>query len=358
MHAPKDGDTAEAVATKLLSDSRVVPARVLSKNDPAETEGTGLAGQISRDEGRSEREAFWLTWKEVAVEGRRVVYGEAGDGPVVLFLHGWGLDHRAYKRALSRLAAAGVRVVAPALPGFGGSAALPNDSFTLVGLGNWIGELLEALEVSGPVLVVGHSFGGGVGITFAHDHPERVRGLVLVNSIGASAWAQRGTAKRSMGDRPLWDWGIHFPDDLWPLSQARRVLPVVLTEAVGNLARDPLSFVRAAGLARSANLLDELEELKRRRLPVVVLWGSRDRIVTRDAFDEMCVVLGTPQSVTVEGSHAWLIADPDAFGEVMTNVVGVADLAKALSPRHPIKEIKEVARAALGRRRRHSRSSG
>lgn len=295
------------------------------------------------------RELFWLRWKQITVNGRRVEYGEAGEGPAVVFLHGWGLDHRAYKRALSRLAAAGVRVIAPALPGFGGSARLPDEQFTLAGLGEWTADFLDALEVSGHVLVIGHSFGGGVAITFAHGHPERVKGLVLVNSIGASAWAKRGTTLRAVSDRPLWDWGIHLPKDLWPLGQARRVLPVVLTEAAGNLARDPRSFVKAAGLARSANLIEELEELKQRRLPVVVLWGDRDRIVTRDAFEEMCITLGEPKSVTVEGAHAWLIADPDTFGEVMTNVVGVAELARSLPPRHPIRAIRGID---LGRHRR------
>ena len=79
-----------------------------------------------------------------------------------------------------------------------------------------------------------------------------------------------------------------------------------------------------ATLARGADLLDELAELKRRRLTVVVLWGNRDRIIARDAFEEMCEVLGTPHALTVEGSHAWLIADPDTFGEVITNVVDIA----------------------------------
>ena len=74
-----------------------------------------------------------------------------------------------------------------------------------------------------------------------------------------------------MAERPLWDWGLHFPGDLWPLGQARRVLPVILAEAVPNLLRDPGAFWRVAGLARHADLIPQLKELKARRLPVVVL---------------------------------------------------------------------------------------
>ena len=187
------------------------------------------ADTVSRDttlDSFSERnqgdpEAFWLSWKTIVVGGRSVAYGEAGDGVPVLFLHGWGLDHRVYKRSLARLVATGMHVVAPALPGFGGSASLPQQASTLAGFAAWLAEFFDALEITQPALIMGHSFGGGVAIVFAHNHPERVRGLVLINSIGASAWARRGVTPRTITQRPLWDWGLHFPGDLWPLGQAR-----------------------------------------------------------------------------------------------------------------------------------------
>ncbi|HVA04414.1 MAG TPA: alpha/beta fold hydrolase [Acidimicrobiales bacterium] len=304
---------------------------------------------------RRDPEAFWLSWKTIVVSGRSVAYGEAGDGVPVLFLHGWGLDHRAYKRSLARLVARGVRVVAPALPGFGGSEPLPPQDSTLAGFAKWSADLLDALKITEPALIMGHSFGGGVAIVLAHDFPERVRGLVLINSIGASAWAQRGVTARTITQRPLWDWGLHFPGDLWPLRQARRVLPVILSEALPNLLREPQAFWRVAALARGADLIGELQELKRRRLPVVVLWGSRDRIITRDAFEEMCEVLGTPHSLTIEGSHAWLIADPDTFGEVITNVVDIAFQASTVGrSRRKVRQLPSLAR----RLRRHSPTSG
>ena len=186
-----------------------------------------------------ERRASWLRWGRVDVDGRSVEYGEAGDGPPLLFLHGWGLDHRAYKRPLSRLVAAGARVIAPALPGFGGSTRLRGRDASIGSYAAWVEQFLDAVGVSEPVVVMGHSFGGGVAIRFVYDHPERARALVLLNSIGGSAWSRRGSAVKSMAERPLWDWGIHFPGDIWPTGQARRVLPVILGEALPNLARDP-----------------------------------------------------------------------------------------------------------------------
>ena len=244
----------------------------------------------------------------------------------MLFLHGWGLDHKAYKRALSRLVTAGVHVLAPALPGFGGTAALPRDTASLAKYGDWAAEFLRTLGEGQPALAMGHSFGGGVAIKLAHDHPEQIRALVLINSIGGSAWTHRGSTLRSMAERPLWDWGIHFPADLLPMRQARRVLPVIVAEALPNLLRDPRAFWNAAGLVRRADLTAELDDLRRREVPVVILWGPRDQLITRDSFEDMCKALGQPQVVTVPGTHSWLLADPDAFGEIMTNVLDVLDV--------------------------------
>ena len=183
--------------------------------------------------------AGWLDWKGTTVDGRPAVYGEAGDGDPAVFLHGWGLDHKAYKRALSRLVRAGLHVYAPALPGFGGTAALPDGHGDLGDYGDWVAAFLVSVGVRSPVLLMGHSFGGGVAVKVAHDHPEQVRALVLINSVGGSAWARAGSVVRSMAQRPLWDWGIHMPADLFPVRQARRVLPVIVGEAVSNLVARP-----------------------------------------------------------------------------------------------------------------------
>jgi pimeloyl-ACP methyl ester carboxylesterase len=171
-----------------------------------------------------------------------------------------------------------------------------------------------------------------VAIRFAHDHMDRTRALVLVNSIGGSAWTHKGSTIRSMAERPLWDWGIHLPADIFPTRQARKVLPVIVAEALPNLLRDPRAFWSAAGVARRADLTIELDELRKRGVPVVVLWGRSDQIITQDSFEAMCLALGSPHVITVPGTHSWLIADPDAFGEVMTNVLDVVGLTGSGRP--------------------------
>jgi pimeloyl-ACP methyl ester carboxylesterase len=279
-----------------------------------------------------------LEWRSTEVDGRPARYGVAGEGLPLVFVHGWGLGQHSYKRALKRLVHLGCRVYAPALPGFGGSAELPSAEFDLDGFGAWLDGFLDAVGIDEPVFLVGHSFGGAVSIQFASEHQERVRTLVLINSVGGSAWSEPGPGGvvKSMAQRPLWDWGIHFPSDILPIPHLTRVLPVILEDALPNLLRNPRAMWKAANLARMADLTEELEELRRRELPVVVLWGENDRIIPRASFDALCAAIGS-QGEVVSGNHSWLLADPEAFGEVMTNIVAVASVARKAEDEAPAK---------------------
>jgi pimeloyl-ACP methyl ester carboxylesterase len=267
-------------------------------------------------------------WRNV--QGRPAAYLEAGSGRTVVFLHGWGLGHRAYRGSVRRLAATGVRVLAPALPGFGGTARLPAADLTIDGYAKWVVAFLDELGISERVLLVGHSFGGGVAIQIAHDHPKRVGALVLVNAIGGAAWTADGELVRPMAERPLWDWGLHFTRDFESTRSIGRVLPVMLRSAVPNLFSDPRTFLQSARLARTADLTTELAALQRRGLPVVVVWSRRDELLTEASLDALRDALRRAPTITVAGGHNWLIADPARFGEVMTNVVAVAERARWL----------------------------
>ncbi|HZB51098.1 MAG TPA: alpha/beta fold hydrolase [Mycobacteriales bacterium] len=260
--------------------------------------------------------------RTVEVRGRPVAYLVGGAGPAVVFLHGWALSASSYRAALRRLSGAGLRVLAPALPGFGGTADLPAAELDLSGYGRWVVDFLDAVGQREPVTLVGHSFGGGVAVRTAHDAPDRIGRLVLVNSIGGSVWTDDGAGTvRFLRDRPIWDWGLHLRADVLPIRQLTRVLPVIAQDVARNLLRSPGARWRVGRLASTADLRPELEELKRRRVPVV--WGRQDQVIPEASLAAMRLALGDPRVVTVEGSHAWLIRDPRSFTEVITNVVGL-----------------------------------
>lgn len=259
-----------------------------------------------------------LQWRAIEVQGRPARYGVGGTGPPVVFLHGWAMGDRAYKRALRRLTARGCQVFVPGLPGFAGTADLPADQRTLEGYAAWVDAFMTAVEIDEPALVIGHSFGGGVGIVLAHDHADRVRYLTLVNSIGGAAWGTR--ASRALAERPVWDWASHFTREVLPLPQGVEMLRSMRDDLVRNVVRNPLALLRVADLARRADLTAELEALRRRGLPVLALTSASDGVIPLPAFEALCEAVGAEAKV-VPGRHSWLLADPDTFGEVLANVV-------------------------------------
>ncbi len=258
-----------------------------------------------------------LRWHRTQIHGRAVGYGDAGDGPTVLFLHGWGLSARPYADALPSIAATGSRVIAPALPGFGRSDPLEGD-YTFDGLVAWVIELLDTLDLRAPVAVVGHSFGGAVAVALAWQHPDRVRSLVLVNSVGGSVWKHSRRGERTLADRPWWDWGLRLPGE-FSGRDYRKVLPVVLGDLVTNALSNPRALRRAAELARTADLREELRSLAERGLPVSILWGSADKVVPEATFLALCEAAGSPGDIITDAGHSWLLADPEGFGELVTN---------------------------------------
>ena len=156
---------------------------------------------------------FWLEWKEVEVGGRPAAYGEAGAGPPVVFLHGWGLDHRVYKRALARLAAGGVRVLAPGAARLRRHGRPRRRRLDAVGIRVVGGRRSSTpLGITEPAVVVGHSFGGGRGHR-ARPRPPPSGARASCSSTRSAPRRGPGGAPalRTMAQRPLWDWGLHFP---------------------------------------------------------------------------------------------------------------------------------------------------
>lgn len=278
------------------------------------------------------KDADRLVWCKDTVAGGITQYGIGGTGRPVLFLHGWGLSGRSYEPALRRLLAAGRRVYAPSLPGFGGTAPLEQEDLSIASYAAWVADYVRDAGIETPIDVIGHSFGGGVGVRLAHDAPDLVGRLVLVNAIGGSAWRDgRGTV-RPMAERPLWDWGFQLRNEVRPSRRSALAMPRIVREAVPNLARNPSVVWRVASMARAADLATELAALRHRQLPVTVIWSDRDTVIPFSSFAALRAALGDPHSVIVSGGHGWLIDDAKLFGQVVPDLFAERDDASARRP--------------------------
>lgn len=119
--------------------------------------------------------------RELTIHDQRVAYRTAGEGPVVLLIHGMAGSATTWKQVMPALSEQ-FRVVAPDLLGHGRSDKLVGD-YSLGAFASTLRDLLVALGHE-HATVVGQSLGGGVAMQLAYQYPERCERLVLVGSGG------------------------------------------------------------------------------------------------------------------------------------------------------------------------------
>src|SRR5919199_4681990 len=121
---------------------------------------------------------------EIVLHGHRVRFHRAGEGPLLVLLHGIASTADTWAPVVDALAARHT-VIAPDLLGHGASAK-PRGDYSLGAYASGIRDLMRAIG-NDRATVVGHSLGGGIAMQFAYQFPERVERLVLVGSGGARA---------------------------------------------------------------------------------------------------------------------------------------------------------------------------
>jgi haloalkane dehalogenase len=131
----------------------------------------------------------------------RVHYVDEGQGQPILMCHGnptWSFLYRNLIRSLRDR----FRCVAVDYPGFGLSERPAGYGYTAAEHAAVVGELVRALDLSG-LLVMGHDWGGPVGLSVAAAEPERVAGLVLGNTWFWPADRRARIFSKVMSSRPL-----------------------------------------------------------------------------------------------------------------------------------------------------------
>ncbi len=254
------------------------------------------------------------TWRTVDVDGAAVRVMEAGEGDPLLFLHGWGLTPRSYAQGITRLTGAGVKVIAPCLPGFGRSDGPSLGKVSMREYAARVGRLLDVMGIEHPVFVAGHSFGGGVAIQLATDRPERVRSLTLVNSVGGAPGRRTG-----MTDTSWLRWAAGTVGEL-DATGFLRAAPSMLRDYVPNALRRPITMLLSGRLALTASLAAQAEALVARGTPVLFIWADSDRVVAPGALAD--VVTALPAEI-IEGRHGWLLTEPEDFATLMRNALVV-----------------------------------
>jgi pimeloyl-ACP methyl ester carboxylesterase len=239
-------------------------------------------------------------------------HDEAGSGPAMLLLHAGVADRRMWSEHLAPLAAAGLRVVAVDLPGFGEAAVGPGEQAA------WkdVVETMDALGIDRAVLV-GNSFGGAVALRVAAVTPERVAALVLV-SVDApdlqpspeleGAWEAEEDAL-ARGDV---DAAVAAVLATWTRPDA----PPEVRDRVAAMQRRTYELQAAAPEVTAAP--DPLEEDPTRvqgiDVPALVLSGEHDMADFRDGAEALARALPQARREVIPGAgHLAPLETPDAF---------------------------------------------
>lgn len=145
------------------------------------------------------REVDWPAHTHrIELNGSEVSYVELGAGDrAVVFVHGLGGCWQNWLENIPALAAAGYRVIAPDLPGFGRSQ-MPAHPISITGFAATVDALCGALGL-GAVALVGNSMGGFTSAEAAIRHPDRVERLVLVDAAGISTALGRNWLSERIG---------------------------------------------------------------------------------------------------------------------------------------------------------------
>ena len=115
----------------------------------------------------------------IEVEGLRIAYERAGEGPPLLLLHGGLSDSREWRRQLEELSDE-FTVVAWDAPGCGQSSD-PPETFRLPEYAGYLAAFFDALGLERPHLL-GLSFGAGLALEFYRYHPTFPRTLILASA--------------------------------------------------------------------------------------------------------------------------------------------------------------------------------
>ncbi len=253
--------------------------------------------------------------KTAVVYGQNIRYIEAGQGPVVLLLHGLGAVKEVWLGNFAALAASH-HVYALDQLGYGHSDK-PLIEYKIATWVDFLQGFMQSQNITKATLV-GNSLGGWIALDFTVQHPEMVDRLVLVDSAGL-AWGQGG---------PM--------IDLNPSSMAgwRALLEslfydkkLVTDEFVMRVFQDHMrnndGYTIQRTLASFAQPVFEDDKLKTVRAPTLVVWGRQDELISVERAEKFRAGIPRAKVVVFEQcGHVPQIEKPAEFNQAVLEFLG------------------------------------
>ena len=261
--------------------------------------------------------------REVDVNGVRFRVVDEGEGPVLLFVHGFPLNYSMWDAQIAEFSRTH-RVIAPDLRGFGGTDGALY-SVSMEQFADDLADLLEALPVRVPVTFCGLSMGGYIGWQFAQRHPSRVSKLIICDSRAAADTAEAAANRLKMADIVLREgpepvaWAMmpklfaKCSDDHCPAVIAK-VREMVMTT-------NPVAIAAAhRGMAVRPDMTAWLPSLK---MPTLILCGEHDAISPAAEMKSIADLIPNAEFVQIPNAgHMAPMEQPELVNAAIRRFVG------------------------------------
>jgi 3-oxoadipate enol-lactonase len=253
------------------------------------------------------------------VNGLKLDYTDTGgDGPAVLFIHGFPFDRHMWDPQVEALKG-GWRLLVPDLKGFGSSEAPDNRSSYTVD--SYADELKAVLDDAGAdkAVLVGLSLGGYIALAFMRKFPEAVTALVLANTR-AEADPPEGIEKRTNQQNQVSSEGTAGLIEAMPgalLSEKTKANhPDVADRLRGTMDNPPAGYIGA--LETMKQRPDSSAGLANIKVPTLVLVGEDDPLIPPDASRSLHEAIGGSRLVVIpEAGHVSNLEAPEAFTKAL-----------------------------------------
>ena len=276
----------------------------------------------------------------VDVDGVHVHYREAGTGPTVILIHGFGASLDSWAGVIPELATSH-RVIAIDLKGFGWTSR-PAGDYSPAAEAELAWHVLDKLGVA-DVAVVGHSWGSSVALSMAVAQPDRVREVALYDAFvydeqvpSFLAWAQRG----GIGELLFGAFYTERIEDRVPLAYAddRFVSQARIDHAQAELDR-PGTTAAALAVARGMHFAALHAKLAGFTRPVLLLWGEDDVVTPLKFGRRLAEELANGKLVTFgHCGHLPMVearrTSTRALVEFLGRTTAAAEPATAAQPEH------------------------
>ncbi len=247
-------------------------------------------------------------------------YLATGSGPAVVLIHGTGADAESNWAPLMDTLGARYRVVAPNLPGAGGTPPRSH-RLDLDELADQVVATVGAAGVTGGFHLVGHSLGAVVAATVAARHPGRVRSLLV-----HAGWATTGPREALMFD--LWSRLLSTDVELLARHLVLEAMSPTLLEEASTSELDELVAGFAsmldpaiAGQIELNSRIDQAAVLRDIRAATLVLASAEDRIIPPPHQRAVAEAIPDARYREIGGGHGLPFEDPDRFFATVTDWV-------------------------------------